>query len=117
MALIDSGSMVTTVSKTFYDKCLRQQHPMEKVEIVMDIEGAAGQYVPYLGVTEVNFALPGVVMEELWTPALVVPDTNFSKRVPVIIGTNVISVLKSRGVLHEHMGTCLSRNRESGCRT
>jgi len=97
-ALIDSGSMVTTVSSTFYESYLKQQHPLEKVDMVLSIEGAGGQRVPYLGVTELSFRLPDSDMEDLWIPALVVSDTSFSLRVPMIVGTNVLKVLKEHNV-------------------
>ena len=52
------------------------------------IEGAGGQTVPYLGVIPVSVTVLGIVYEDV--PAFVVPSDHYRKRVPLLIGTNVI---------------------------
>lgn len=74
--LLDSGSQVTTVSESFYRLHLpsRSIQPLQKI---LDIEGAAGQAVPYLGYTELSLISPSEITgkpEEMSTLALVVPD-------------------------------------------
>ena len=89
--LIDTGSMVTTVGEEFYRQELNNIE-MKSLATVLQIEGAGGQCVPYLGMIEVGMTIPG--SEEMDVPVLVVPATNFNTSVPVIVGTNVLKAAK-----------------------
>lgn len=93
--LLDSGSQVTTVSESSHRLHLpsRSIQPLRKI---LDIEGAAGQVVPYLGYIELSIFLPEEITgkpEEMSTLALVVPDCKTNKDVPVLVRTNVLDVL------------------------
>lgn len=92
--LIDTGSMITTVGQDFYMEQL-QQYPLKKLSEILQIEGAGGQLVPYCGFIEVEVVLPGT--SSVSTPVLVVPTTGFGKRVPVVVGTNVLKALHQDG--------------------
>ena len=51
---------------------------------------AAGNKVPYKGYTDAGAVVPSLVDIFIKRPFLVVPDTEYNRKVPVIIGTNVI---------------------------
>ena len=95
LALIDTGSMVCNISETFYKEYLRQAFPLQDLDRILQIEGAAGQLVSYLGYIEVDIAIPGTSIE-FFAPVLVVPDTEYSKEIPLLIGTNVLRVIEER---------------------
>lgn len=55
--LIDSGSQVTTISTSFQLTHL-PSHPLLPLNDLLEVEGAAGQIVSYLGYTEVDITFP-----------------------------------------------------------
>ena len=54
LALLDTGSQITSISESFYKKHLSDSviHP---VESLLRVVGAAGQDVPFLGYVDVEF--------------------------------------------------------------
>ena len=56
--LIDTGSQVTTLCKSFY-ACNLKGTPLHSLENLIKVEGANGLPVPYLGYVEVSIHLPG----------------------------------------------------------
>ena len=93
--LVDSGSQVTVIAESFYRNNL-SHHPLEQLTPAIDIVGAGGQAVPYLGVVAVTLALPkevGGTTDSVNTYAVVCPDTKLSARAPVIVGTNTLRLL------------------------
>lgn len=92
--LLDTGSQVTTVSTAFYKEHLSEQ-PIQPFNL-FDVEGANGQFVPYLGYVEVNIGFPKDFIDtapEVSTLALVVPDLRSNSDLPILIGTNLLDVL------------------------
>ena len=93
-SLLDSGSQVTTVPKSFYDQNLSHL-PIKSLYNLLEVEAANGQDVPYLGYIEVNVTFPksalGVEIE-VPTLALIVPDMH-STSSSVLIGTNTLDIL------------------------
>ncbi|KAL1274976.1 hypothetical protein QQF64_027790 [Cirrhinus molitorella] len=91
--LLDTGSQVTTIPQTFYETHL-SGCPLEPLKNLLEIEGANGQAVPYLGYIELILKFPKEFMGtevEVPTLALVVPDlTRFSQ---ILVGTNSLDVL------------------------
>ncbi len=88
--LVDSGSMVTTISESFYSEHLPsvELHPVEELLPWLQVEGAGGQVIPFLGYVEVTI---GIASDAIFdTLALIVKDTTYNSRVPVVVGTNVI---------------------------
>ena len=61
---------------------------LAKLSRSLDI-GAGGQQLPYSGYVETNIAIPGL-LEEMSCRMLIVPDTRYAQRVPVILGTNIL---------------------------
>ena len=91
LALLDTGSQVSSVSQSFYNRHLRDYH-IHSVENLIKLVGAGGEQVPYIGYIEVQVSFPeeetGVNFRENYL-VLVVPDNDYNKRVPVVIGTNI----------------------------
>lgn len=95
--LMDSGAQVSIVSQSFYSQNLshRQLYTIGKV---LDIEGAAGQQVPYLGYIEVELQFPKRACgTDKCVSALVLvsPDHSYTEKVPLLVGTNVLRSLIS----------------------
>lgn len=112
--LLDSGSQVTTVSETFH-KLHLPARPIQSVANLLDIEGAGGQPVPYIGYIEINLFFPKEITgrpEEINTLALIVPDCRSNQEIPVLVGTNVLDVLYETYTSYKETG---SRNRQTNC--
>ena len=95
---MDTGSQVTTVSECFHRNRLSHL-PVHPIEALLEIEGAGGQHVPYLGYIETRVTFPLSIPgreEELVVLALVVPECQFNSRTPLLIGTNVLFRLYER---------------------
>ncbi|XP_037829581.1 uncharacterized protein LOC112450694 [Kryptolebias marmoratus] len=93
--LLDSGSQVTTVTETFYKQNFPDQ-TLNPLYDLLEVEGAAGQPVPYLGYIEMCVTFPKDFLGaeiDVSTLALVVPDTRSSNQTPVLVGTNTLDVL------------------------
>lgn len=91
-SIMDTGSQVTTVSECFHKNHLSHL-PIHPIHALLEIEGAGGQQVPYLGYIEARVTFPLSVpgrKEELVVLALVVPECQFNSRTPLLIGTNVL---------------------------
>lgn len=61
----------------------------------LDIVGACGTKLPYLGYIEGEILIPSVLEPSIIVPILVVPDTEYRQSVPGIIGTNVLRFCNS----------------------
>ena len=88
-SLLDSGSMVSTVSHSF---CLQHGIDIHPLNNILDIIGAGGHSVPYLGYTEVNVSVSDS-LQSCAALLLAVPDTPYNKIIPIIIGTNIMPQL------------------------
>lgn len=93
--LLDTGSQVTAITKSFYNENLYSQ-PIHSLNDLLEVEGADGQNVPYLGYVELTITFPkdfvGVDTEVL-TLALIVPDLPSTSQPSVLIGTNTLDNL------------------------
>ena len=87
LGLLDSGSMVSTVSHQWWNEHFPDS-PVHSLDDLLTVSGAGGSEIPYRGYTEVDIKLPG--SEPATFPFLVVEETEYSSRVPVLIGTNVL---------------------------
>ena len=98
LALLDTGSQITSISESFCNKHLRDCiiHP---VESLLRVVGAAGQDVPFLGYVEVEVEFPleeAGLCSRLQALVLVVPDNACNQQVPLVIGTNIVRECKDR---------------------
>ena len=93
--LIDTGSMVTSVSEDFYNslKPLPQLHLI--TEFGLDVKGASGDNLPYKGYIEAEISVPFFTNSSFKIPLLVVSNTEYNSKVPAIVGTNVIRLCKA----------------------
>ena len=91
LAMIDTGSMVTTMSESFY-KIIAAEHPLKTLDDFV-LLGANGDAVPYLGYIEVQIQVPNLKIQSVFAPVLITRDTAFSRKIPVIVGMNVIREL------------------------
>lgn len=87
--LLDTGSQVSTISKSLYDQV------SDKVELQsinsLEIIVGNGHSLPYLGVVTLDLVLPGVVGDdEICALFLVVEDSGVNADVPMLLGTNVL---------------------------
>lgn len=57
LALVDTGSQVTTISENFHKEYLSNS-PIQQLDDILKIEGAGGQDVPFLGFIEVDISFP-----------------------------------------------------------
>lgn len=93
--LLDTGSQVTTVPASFYNKHLSHQ-PIQPLHELLHVEGAAGQNVPYLGYIETTVTFPkdfvGSVIP-VPTLALIVPDVRPGFSTSILIGMNTLETL------------------------
>lgn len=92
--LLDSGSQVTTIPNSFYLENLSHLS-INSLNDLLEVEGANGQSVPYLGYVEVTIRFPKSLLGadiEVPTLALIVPDMH-STLSSVLIGTNTLDVL------------------------
>ncbi|MCU7801000.1 MAG: retroviral-like aspartic protease family protein, partial [gamma proteobacterium symbiont of Lucinoma myriamae] len=91
-ALLDTGSTVTTISEQFYDNYLSNV-TIKPLESILTIECADGQNLPYKGYVEVELCVSGIENSQIITClALIVPKSNYNSKVPLLLGTNVLSM-------------------------
>lgn len=93
--LLDTGSQVTTLPVSFYNQHLSDQ-PVKPLHDLLQVEGAAGQSVPYLGYIELTITFPKDFLGaefDVPTLALVVPDARPEGSSPVLIGMNTLEPL------------------------
>ena len=82
--LIDSGAQVSSISDRFAEKLNLK---VKKLETLLDLEPTGGGQVPYDGYVEVRLKIPNVKAFDLDVLMLVIPESEYSKSVPVTIGT------------------------------
>lgn len=93
-ALLDTGSVVSMLSQSFYKEHLGNLE-LEPLQEILNIECADGEQLPYLGYGLVDMDV-GSSLEKSDSRVclfLVVPDTSYSSRTQVIIGTNILNEL------------------------
>lgn len=91
-SIMDSGSQVTTISE-FFHKMHLSHLPIQPIHALLEIEGAGGQNVPYLGYVQTCITFPENIAgkeQQLAVLVLVVPECHFNSRIPLLIGTNVL---------------------------
>ena len=93
ISLCDTGSCVSTCSERYYNDNLSDAtlHPITEL---LHIECADGNTLPYKGFIEASIRVPELPdSEELICPMLVVSDTNYNQKTPILLGTNVLTCL------------------------
>ena len=92
-ALCDTGSCVSACSETFYRENLKgiAMYPLEEL---LHFECADGSPLPYLGYVEVVLKVDSIAKcGEINCLLLITPDTTYSRKTPILLGTNVLQEL------------------------
>lgn len=93
-ALLDTGSCISCLGQSFYEKNLSHL-PLLPVTDILNVECADGQKLPYSGCIKATMTSPGISQcTEQFCLFLVVPDTNYNLRIPVLIGTNILDEIE-----------------------
>ncbi len=88
---MDTGALVSLVSRSFYNSHLTNI-PIEPLEDILDIECADGEALPYDDFIEVKIRATGSgTNESVPCLLLVVPDTQYTRNVSVLLETNVLT--------------------------
>ena len=82
--LVDSGAQISSISDKFAKLLELQVHSLETL---LDLEPTGGGSVPYDGYVEVRMQVPGIAAFDLDVLMLVIPESEYSKRVPITIST------------------------------
>ena len=86
-ALLDTGSQVTHISLEY---CQAMGIPINPIDQFINIEGTGGDTINYVGFIEANLIFPmGTHVFKTEALLLVLPTTEYQKRVPVTIGTSL----------------------------
>ncbi len=90
-SLVDTGSQICSLARKFY---LEHFHhiPLHDITRLLKIESVSGDILPYVGYFEVKIDLPlngNQFLSDL-VPVLVVPDTTYNNKVPLLLGTNLL---------------------------
>ena len=87
---MDTGSCVSTCSKSFYENNLSHLEILPLDNFVR-LECANGEHMPYFGYIQVDVKPVGVPTEHIQSSILlVVPDTSTNTDLPILLGTNVL---------------------------
>ena len=81
-ALLDSGSMITTLSETRYNLLLNKPELKELSTLGLQISVADGSILQFRGYIECIISL---LDTELLVPIVMVPITEFNQKLPVIV--------------------------------
>ena len=93
IALLDTGSMVGTMSASLSESFNLKIQPLEHL---LTVEGAVGHKLSYLGYVEVDITCADINIFDLPVIMLVVPNTKYHGRVPVLLGINILRLLTDR---------------------
>ena len=90
-SLLDTGSCVSTIGKSFYDKHLSHLELLP-LDSILKLECAVGQSLPYFGCIHVDIQSVNFPTEHVQSSILlVVPDSEYNSNVPLLLGTNVLN--------------------------
>ena len=93
-ALIDTGSVVTTICEEFYNSMNPRPELRDMSNFDLNITGASGSSIPYIGYIEAQVSMSDIDHDPLTVPILIVSTTRFSGQVPIIVGTNIIAAFR-----------------------
>ena len=92
-ALLDTGSTVSTISQQCYEEYFPDLD-LCSIKEILSIECANGESLPYSGFIVLDVEVSGMAdLGPLPTILLVVSNSNYNKRVPVLLGTNFLCPL------------------------
>ena len=90
-ALIDTGSMISTISKSLVERLGLEIFPVEEL---IKVEGVGGHMVDYFGFVIAKLDLIDIE-QEIEAMFLVMPDVGYNTKTPVLVGTNILKTVSS----------------------
>jgi hypothetical protein len=102
--LLDTGSMVSTITESFFNKNLLPKLKLHKDKTWLQLRAANGLEIPYIGYVETDIFVPSINKTIKDRGILIVKDAPGSQRndIPGLIGMNVIS--QCAELLQKQMG-------------
>lgn len=102
--LLDTGSMVSTITESFFNKNLLPKLKLHKDKTWLQLRAANGLEIPYIGYVETDIFVPSINKTIKDRGILIVKDVPGSQRndIPGLIGMNVIS--QCAELLQKQMG-------------
>ena len=94
-ALLDTGSMMSTVTYSLSQQLKLPIYPMKHL---IQVEGVGGQLLQYMGYVVAKVQQPDI-NQEVEAMFLVVPDVGYNCTTPVLIGTNILKHLHSSNAM------------------
>ena len=102
-ALIDSGAMISMMSKGYCDKHRYEIQPLHQL---VPIEGTGGADIPYLWYVEVRMLIPGIRSFDQDVLMLIShTTTHYHRRLPIQVGSQIIDQVTNcitEEELHNH---------------
>ncbi|MCG8034660.1 MAG: DDE-type integrase/transposase/recombinase, partial [Candidatus Thiodiazotropha taylori] len=89
------------MSESFYQSLNPLPELKDLTEFGLSVQGAAGVELPYKGYIEAEISVPILSNSVFNVPLLVVSDTQYNTKVPIIIGTNLIRLCKTESTSKE----------------
>ncbi|CAC5405564.1 unnamed protein product [Mytilus coruscus] len=86
IALIDTGSQVSTVTETYFNTLLQKKPILHDITKWMKVTGANDLPIPYLGYIELNISVAKTMIPNVGF--LVVKDTDNISKLPFLLGSN-----------------------------
>ena len=80
-ALVDSGSMVTTISEDFYQSLTPLPTLLSLDDFNLSVQAAGGHTLPYSGYIECILQVPFLGNQNIEVPLLFVPSTEYTLKV------------------------------------
>ena len=84
LALIDSGSQLSTMSESLVQTL---KLPVHKLNTLIEAEASGGDIITYIGYVGARLAIPGITKMNKDSLFMVSSDSPYTKRVPLQIGT------------------------------
>ena len=94
-ALIDTGSMVTTIAESAYHSLNHKPVLHSLDDLGFNLSIADGSYLKYIGYTECDIEVPSLDGFKVTIPVLVVPNNDLTSHYQVIVGTNIIRLFRN----------------------
>ena len=109
--LLGTGSQVTNVS---HDLCVANGIEINPIAKLVNIEGTGGNSIEYLGCAEASLSLPmGSHTFKTEALLLVLPTTDYLKKVPVSIGTTITDMVVN--FINQHKPDNMSKSWKVEC--
>lgn len=95
--LVDTGSQVSTISESFFDRFMRSQGVTLQEIRYLNLRAANGIEIPYVGCLETDVTVNGHVFKD--QAIFIVKDNPFVGDIPGILGMNILQHCNSHNVI------------------